>query len=64
MLYNRRGYNGLKDIPHPEPERKMTDAEMYEIDKALKESPRSAGIERSNWSAPLLMKYIADQFKK
>ena len=62
--WNRRGYEGLRDIPHPKVERMMTDSEMVEIDKALKKSPRAAGIERSNWSAPVLMKYIDNQFRK
>ena len=62
--WNRRGYEGLRDIAHPEPEKLMTDAEMIEIDKALKKSPRDYGIERSNWSAPILMKYISQQFNK
>jgi transposase len=62
--WNLRGYEGLRDIPHPEAETKMTDAEMVEIDKALKSSPREVGIERSNWSAPVLMEYIVKQFNK
>ena len=62
--WNRRGYAGLRDIPHPEVERLMKAGEMAEIDKALKKSPRSIGIERSNWSAPVLMKYIDKQYKK
>ena len=62
--WNRRGYEGLRDIPHPEAEAIMTDGEMLEIDKALKKSPREYGIERSNWSAPVLMKYIMQKFNK
>jgi transposase len=62
--WNRRGYEGLRDIAHPEMERLMTDIEMREIDKALKKSPREIGIERSNWSAPVLMKYILKAYNK
>jgi len=35
------GYEGLRDMGHPEVEKRMTDAEMHEIDKMLKKSPRS-----------------------
>jgi transposase len=62
--WNRRGYEGLRDIPHPEMERIMTDAEMVEIDKVLKKSPRECGIARSNWSAPILMEYISREYGK
>jgi len=62
--WNRRGYEGLRDIPHPEVERKMTEAEMIEIDKVLKKRPRDAGIARSNWTAPILMVWIEQQYNK
>lgn len=62
--WNRRGYEGLRDIPHPEVECIMADLEMIEIDKALKKRPRDAGIERSNWTAPILMTYIESQYNK
>jgi len=62
--WNRRGYAGLRDIPHPDAETKMNEAEMAEINAALKKSPREAGMERSNWPGPLLKKWIAKQFKK
>lgn len=62
--WNHHGYNGLRDIAHPEVEKLMRDEEMTKIDKALKSSPREAGIDRSNWSAPVLMKYIEQQFNK
>jgi transposase len=62
--WNRRGYEGLRDIPHPEVERLMTDLEMVEIDGALKKSPRDVGIERSNWTAPILMVYVEQQYNK
>ena len=62
--WNRRGYEGLRDIPHPESECIMTDVEMVEIDKALGQSPRAAGIERSNWTAPILMSYIEREYSK
>ena len=62
--WNRRGYEGLRDIPHPEAERMMTETEMREIDKELKKRPRDAGIERSNWTAPVLMTYIEQTYSK
>jgi transposase len=62
--YNRLGYVGLRDIPHPEVEKRMTDADMIEIDKMLKLSPRAAGIDRSNWTGPLLKESIKKQFNK
>ena len=62
--WNGRGYEGLRDIPHPEVETKMTEAEMVEIDKALRKSPRDVGIDRSNWTAPILMEYIWKRFGK
>jgi transposase len=62
--WNQRGYEGLRDIPHPEAECKLTEAEMIEIDKALQKSPREAGIERSNRTAPVLIEYIRKQFGK
>jgi transposase len=62
--WNQRGYEGLRDIPHPEVKRKLTESEMIEIDKALQKSPREAGIERSNWTAPVLIEYIRKQFGK
>jgi len=62
--YNRRGYEGLRDIPHPEIEKIMTDAEMHEIDKMLKKSPRNVGIARSNWTAPVLIESVKKQFNK
>lgn len=62
--WNQRGYEGLRDIPHPEAECKLTYEEMVVIDKALQSSPREAGIERSNWTAPVMMEYIKKQFGK
>jgi transposase len=62
--WNQRGYAGLHDIPHPEVERKVTDEEMIAIDKAVQKSPRECGIERSNWTAPVLIEYIKKQFGK
>jgi len=62
--WNRRGYEGLRDIPHPEVERIMTEAEMVEIDKILKQSPRKIGIARSNWTAPILTEYVKKQYNK
>lgn len=62
--WNRRGNEGLRDTPHPEVERMMTELEMLEIDKVLKKSPRDVGIERSNWTAPILMSYIEREYAK
>jgi transposase len=62
--WNRRGYEGLRDIPHPEVERMMTGAEMAEINMVLKRSPRDIGIERSNWSARILMEYVSRTYSK
>ena len=62
--WNRRGYEGLRDIPHPEAEKIMSEAEMIEIDKMLKLSPRECGIERSNWTGPLLKESIKKRFNK
>ena len=62
--WNRGGYEGLRDIPHPEVEPITTDSEMLEIDKVLRGSPREVGIERSNWSAPVVAEYIAKRFGK
>ena len=62
--YNRHGYNGLKDIPHPEAESIMNDMEMIEIDKALESSPRAVNINKSNWTGPLLKQWIEKRFVK
>lgn len=62
--WNRRGYEGLRDIPHPEVKKIMTESEMGEIDKVLRRSPRESGIERSNWTAPVMMEYVSQQYKK
>lgn len=62
--WNRGGYEGLRDIPHPEVERIMEADEMAEIDKALRSSPRNVEIERSNWTAQILIEYIKKRFNK
>jgi transposase len=62
--YNRHGYNGLRDIPHPEPESIMDENEMTEIDKALQESPRMVDVNKSNWTGPLLKQWIGKRFSK
>lgn len=62
--YNRRGYEGLKDIPHPEPEYIMNDAEMGEIDGALQKSPGKSGVKNPNWTGPVVRKWIAGRFGK
>ena len=60
--WNARGYEGLKNLPHPEPEYKVKDSEMIEIDEALKGKPSAAGFEQSNWTADLLRQWIARRF--
>jgi transposase len=62
--WNRRGYEGLRDIPHPEVKKLMTDCEMVEIDKMLKHSPREYGINRSNWTGPVLRECVKKEFNK
>jgi transposase len=62
--YNARGYDGLKDLAHPVPDEIMNEAEMVEIDKALQQSPRTIGIENSNWTGPLLKNWISQRFGK
>jgi len=62
--WNQRGYEGLRDIEHPEAETKMNEEEMAKINGALKKSPREAGMERSNWTGPLLKTWICKEFKK
>jgi transposase len=62
--WNERGYEGLRDIAHPEVECKVTDEEKALIDKSLQTSPRDLGIERSNWRAPVLIEYIKKEFGK
>ena len=62
--YNGRGYAGLRNIPHPKVERKMTDYEMAEINAVMKKSPRETGINRSNWTGPILKEWIRERFNK
>lgn len=62
--YNRQGYEGLRDIPHPEVEKIMTESEMREIEKMIKKSPREIGIEKSSWTVPVLIESVKKQFKK
>ena len=60
--WNARGYEGLRDIPHPEPEYKVSDSEVAEIDAVLKGKPNAAGFEQSNWTAELLRQWIERRF--
>jgi transposase len=62
--YNKRGYEGLRDIAHPEVEKIMSEAEMQVLDQLLKKSPREIGIERSNWTAPILVECVKKRFNK
>ena len=62
--WNRRGYEGLRDIPHPEVKKLMSEYEMVEIDKMLKQSPREYGINRSNWTGPILRECVKKEFNK
>jgi len=62
--YNRRGYEGLKDIEPPEAEYLMNWEEMAEINAALGGSPRAVGINNSNWTGGVLGKWIAGKFGK
>ena len=43
--WNAHGYEGLRDIPHPEPEYKVSDSEMMGIDEVLKGKPSEVGFE-------------------
>lgn len=62
--WNARGYEGLKDIPHPEPEYKVSDSEMVEIDRVLKGKPSAVGFEQNNWTADILRQWIGRKFGK
>jgi len=62
--YNRRGYEGLKDTAHPEAESIMNDEEMAEINAALMQSPREAGINSANWTGRTVRKWIERKFDK
>ena len=62
--WNARGYEGLKDLSHPEPEYKVNDSEMVEIDAVLKGKPSAVGFEQSNWTADLLRQWIERRLGK
>jgi len=62
--YNRKGLSGLKNVPRPGMERKITEKEMREIDDILKKTPKEAGMEVNNWRGWVLQKWIAKQLNK
>lgn len=62
--YNRRGLEGLNDLQRHGGEAKMTEAEMREIDTALKKAPKESGMEVANWRGWVLQKWILRRFGK
>ena len=62
--YNRKGPNGLKDMPRPGGEPSLTESELIEVDKALQKPPREAGMEVNNWKGKVLVKWVYSRFNK
>ena len=62
--YNKSGFLGLKDIPHPLKDTILTNDELNEIDKALSKSPRDNGLNYSNWTGHILTIWIEKKFNK
>lgn len=62
--YNRSGLQGLYDLGRPGGEAKITEAEVGEIDAALKSTPKESGIEVNNWRGWVVQKWIFERFGK
>lgn len=60
--YNVLGLNGLIPQKSRGPGCRLTDEQFAQVYKVLLESPREHGFNKSNWTMPLLKKWISKEF--
>lgn len=60
--YNQHGLDGLIAQKPKGAECKLTDEQLIQVTEALKQSPRDCGFNKSNWTMPLLKKWINREF--
>jgi len=61
--YEAKGLNGLQDRRHdqPGPTSKVTPAWEAELLQTVEQDPRSLGVNRASWTAPLLVDDVAQK---
>lgn len=60
--YNDGGLSGLEDTRHSNRPSYLSEEQKQAVKEALQKSPRECGFNRSNWTMPLLKKWISKQW--
>jgi transposase len=60
--FNKFGLEGLKDLPKPIKEPKLSKEQLNKVDEIFGKCPRESGLDFNNWTIPLLTQWIKDTF--
>lgn len=60
--YNEQGVLGLKDTRHSNRPSFLSEEQKQEVAVVLQKSPRECGFNKSNWTMPLLKRWIGKQW--
>jgi transposase len=60
--FNKLGLEGLKNLPKPIKESKLSKEQLQKVDEVFGKSPRESGLDFNNWTIALLTQWIKDTF--